>query len=55
LNFKSKIEADGFSPVIMKSGRLYRVSMGETYSKKEYKQLMKLVQSKGYKGWTLKI
>jgi cell division septation protein DedD len=55
LNFKSKIEADGFSPVIMKSGRLYRVSMGETYSKKEYKQLIKSVQSKGYKGWTLKI
>ena len=53
-NYKNKIEGDGFSPKISKSGNLYRVSMGITYSKEEYDRLMATVISKGYKGWTLK-
>ncbi|MGB1508471.1 MAG: hypothetical protein ACPG9L_07225, partial [Crocinitomicaceae bacterium] len=44
----------GFSPTISKSGKLYRVSMGITYSKEEYDRLIANVISKGYKGWTLK-
>ena len=35
INFKNKIEADGFVPTISKSGRLFRVSMGVTYSSEE--------------------
>ena len=54
LNYKNKIEGDGFTPTISKSGKLYRVSMGITYSKEEYDRLMATVISKGYKGWTLK-
>ena len=54
MNYKNKIEADGFSPKITKSGRLYRVSMGLTYSEEEYNRLVALVGSKGYNGWTLK-
>ena len=54
LNYKNKIEGDGFSPTISKSGNLYRVSMGITYSKEEYDRLIATVISKGYKGWTLK-
>ncbi|RCL77079.1 MAG: SPOR domain-containing protein [Flavobacteriales bacterium] len=54
VNYKNKIEEDGFSPTISKSGRLYRVSMGITYSKEEYNLLIAKVISKGYKGWTLK-
>jgi len=54
LNFKNKIEGDGFSPIISKSGKLYRVSMGITFSKEEYDRLIATVISKGYKGWTLK-
>lgn len=54
LNYKNKIEGDGFFPTISKSGNLYRVSMGITYSKEEYDRLIATVISKGYKGWTLK-
>ncbi len=54
LNYKNKIEGDGFFPTISKSGNLYRVSMGITYSKEEYDRLIAKVISKGYKGWTLK-
>jgi cell division protein FtsN len=54
VNYKNKIEADGFSPSISKSGRLYRVSMGLTYSKEEYDRLVAVVSSRGYNGWTLK-
>ena len=54
LNYKNKIEGDGFTPTISKSGKLYRVSMGITYSKEEYDRLIATVISKGYKGWTLK-
>ncbi|MDC0459662.1 SPOR domain-containing protein [Crocinitomicaceae bacterium] len=54
VNYQNKIEADGFFPVISKSGRLYRVSMGLTYSAGEYDRLISLVRSKGYNGWTLK-
>ena len=38
-------------PTISKSGKLYRVSMGITYSGK-YDRLIATVISKGYKGWT---
>ena len=44
----------GFPLTISKSGDLYRVSMGLTYSKEEYDRLIATVISKGYKGWTLK-
>ena len=54
LNYKNKIKGDGFTPTISKSGKLYRVSMGITYSKEEYDRLIANVISKGYKGWTLK-
>ena len=54
LNYKNKIEGDGFTPTISKSGKLYRVSMGITFSKEEYDRLIATVISKGYKGWTLK-
>ena len=54
INFKNKIEADGFVPTISKSGRLYRVSMGVTYSSEEYDRLVSSVRVKGYNGWTLK-
>ena len=54
LNYKNKIKGDGFTPTISKSGKLYRVSMGITYSKEEYDRLIAKVISKGYKGWTLK-
>ena len=54
LNYKNKIEGDGFTPIISKSGKLYRVSMGITFSKEEYDRLIATVISKGYKGWTLK-
>lgn len=54
INFKNKIEADGFVPGISKSGRLFRVSMGVTYSAEEYDRLVSSVRSKGYNGWTLK-
>ena len=54
LNYKSKIKRDGFTPTISKSGKLYRVSMGITFSKEEYDRLIATVISKGYKGWTLK-
>jgi cell division protein FtsN len=54
VNYKNKIEADGFYPSISKSGRLYRVSMGLTYSKEEYDRLVAVVSSRGYNGWTLK-
>jgi len=54
INFKTKIEADGFVPTISKSGRLFRVSMGVTYSAEEYDRLVSSVRLKGYNGWTLK-
>ena len=54
INFKNKIEADGFVPTISKSGRLFRVSMGVTYSSEEYDRLVSSVRVKGYNGWTLK-
>ena len=54
INFKNKIEADGFVPAISKSGRLFRVSMGVTYSSEEYDRLVTSVRVKGYNGWTLK-
>ena len=54
INFKNKIEADGFVPTISKSGRLFRVSMGVTYSSEEYDRLVTSVRVKGYNGWTLK-
>ena len=54
INFKNKIEADGFVPTISKSGRLFRVSMGVTYSSEEYERLVSSVRVKGYNGWTLK-
>ncbi len=54
INFKKKIESEGFFPTISKSGRLFRVSMGVTYSAEEYDRLVSSVRLKGYNGWTLK-
>ena len=54
INFKNKIAADGFVPLILKGGKLHRVSMGLTYSKEEYDRLQASAVSMGYKGWTLK-
>ena len=54
INFKNKIEADGFVPLILEGGKLHRVSMGITYSKEEYDRLQASASSRGYNGWTLK-
>jgi hypothetical protein len=54
INFKNKIEADGFIPLILEGGKLHRVSMGITYSKEEYDRLQANAFSRGYNGWTLK-
>jgi hypothetical protein len=54
VNFKNKIESDGFTPIILKGGKLHRVSMGMTYSKEEFNQMLLNASSKGYNGWTLK-
>jgi len=54
INFKNKIEADGFIPLILEGGKLHRVSMGITYSKEEYDRLQAIAFSRGYNGWTLK-
>jgi hypothetical protein len=54
MNFKNKIEADGFDPLILEGGKLHRVSMGLTYSKEEFNLLQASASSKGYNGWTLK-
>jgi cell division septation protein DedD len=54
MNFKNKIEADGFDPLILEGGKLHRVSMGLTYSKEEFNLLQTSASSKGYNGWTLK-
>ena len=54
INFKNKIAADGFVPLILEGGKLHRVSMGLTYSKEEYNRLQASASSMGYKGWTLK-
>ena len=54
INFKNKIEAEGFVPLILEGGKLHRVSMGITYSKEEYDRLQASASSRGYNGWTLK-
>lgn len=54
INFKNKIAADGFVPLILEGGKLHRVSMGLTYSKEEYNRLQASASSMGYNGWTLK-
>ena len=54
INFKSKIEAEGFVPLILEGGKLHRVSMGVTYSKEEYDRLQASASLRGYNGWTLK-
>ena len=54
INFKNKIEADGFVPLILEGGKLHRVSVGITYSKEEYDRLQASALSRGYNGWTLK-
>ena len=54
INFRNKISADGFVPLILDGGKLYRVSMGLTYSKEEYNSLKHRALSMGYNGWNLK-
>ena len=54
INFKNKIEAEGFVPLILEGGKLHRVSMGITYSKEEYDRLQASASSRGYNGWILK-
>ena len=53
-NYLSKLIADGFLPVLVDGGKLYRVSVGQAANKEEYDSLMASAKEKGYKGWTLK-
>lgn len=53
-NFLSKLHKDGFEPLIVDGGKLYRVSVGQAKNREDYKSLLGLAKSKGYNGWTLK-
>ena len=50
----SKLTSDGFVPLLVDGGKLYRVSVGQAANKEEYNSLMAAAKEKGYKGWTLK-
>lgn len=53
-NYLSKLTADGFLPILVDGGKLYRVSVGQAANKEEFNSLMASAKEKGYKGWTLK-
>lgn len=53
-NYLSKLTADGFVPLLVDGGKLYRVSVGQAANKEEFNSLMASAKEKGYKGWTLK-
>jgi len=53
-NYLSKLAADGFVPILVDGGKLYRVSVGQAANKEEFNSLMASAKEKGYKGWTLK-
>ena len=53
-NYLSKLAADGFVPLLVDGGKLYRVSVGQVANKEEFNSLMASAKEKGYKGWTLK-
>ena len=53
-NFLIKLRQDGFDPLIVGGGKLYRVTVGQSENKKEFNALLALAKNKGYKGWTLK-
>ena len=53
-NFLIKLQDDGFSPLVVDGGSLYRISVGQAENKKEFNHMVSSAKTKGYKGWTLK-
>ena len=53
-NFLLKLQEDGFSPLVVGGGSLYRISVGQAKNKKEFNNMVSSAKSQGYKGWTLK-
>ena len=53
-NFLLKLQNDGFSPLVVDGGNLYRISVGQAESKDEFNHMISSAKTKGYKGWTLK-
>ena len=53
-NFLIKLQDDGFSPLVVDGGSLYRISVGQAENKKEFNHMVTSAKTKGYKGWTLK-
>lgn len=53
-NFLLKLQEDGFAPLMVDGGRLYRISVGQAENKDEFNNMVSSARTKGYKGWTLK-
>ena len=53
-NFISKLQSDGFTPLLVDGGKLYRVSVGQAQNSEHYQSLLESAKGKGYNGWTLK-
>ena len=53
-NFLLKLQEDGFYPLVVGGGNLYRISVGQAKDKEEFNHMVSSAKSQGYKGWTLK-
>jgi hypothetical protein len=52
--FLLKLTEEGFYPLIVDGGKLFRISVGQAKSKDEFNHMVSSAKTKGYKGWTLK-
>ena len=53
-NFLLKLQEDGFYPLVVGGGNLYRISVGQAKDKEEFNHMVSSAKTQGYKGWTLK-